>query len=87
MNKRKKLRKPKTSGQSESEETRLFTWIPLWGWVLIFLVPLLLSEYMFYVAGRTLSVILFPIVWTGFWFAMMERSDWWILKRGRDKEE
>lgn len=47
---------------------------PIWAWVLIFIVPVLLSEYMFYMAGRPASMVLFPIAWAGFWAAMWFRS-------------
>lgn len=70
--------------QSPTERPRKFTWIPLWGWILIFLVPLLISEYMFYMAGRTASMIVFPVAWIGFWIALMQRSGWPILKRRKD---
>jgi hypothetical protein len=38
--------------------------------------------------GRWPSMILFPIVWVGFWIAMMERSGWPILpgRGGRKKD-
>jgi hypothetical protein len=65
----------------------MFQWIPLWGWVLIFLLPLLMSEFMFWKVGKTFSMILFPIAWVGFWYAMMQRSGWPILKRRKSKEE
>lgn len=55
--------------------------IPLWGWVLIFILPLLLSEFMFYVAGRLFSLIAFPIAWVAFWWIIMYRSNWKIFKR------
>ena len=71
--------------QPQAERPRKFTWIPLWGWILIFLVPLLISEYMFYVAGRTASMIVFPVAWIGFWIALMQRSGWPILKRRKDQ--
>jgi hypothetical protein len=71
--------------KKQAEQTRSFGWIPLWGWVLIFLVPLALSEYMFYVAGRTASLVLFPLAWIGFWYVMMWRSGWSILKKN-DKD-
>jgi hypothetical protein len=64
-----------------------FDWIPRWGWVLIFLVPLLSSEFMFYMAGRKLSMILFPLAWVGFWVAMMWRSGWQILKKREENRE
>lgn len=70
--------------QPQAERPRKFTWIPLWGWLLIFLVPLLISEYMFYVAGRTASMIVFPVAWIGFWIALMQRSGWPIFKRRKD---
>ncbi len=70
-------------GQAQEEQPRKFGWIPLWGWVLIFLVPLIFSEYMFYVVDRVASMIIFPIVWIGFWLAMMQRSGWPILKKNK----
>ncbi|MCR4405697.1 MAG: hypothetical protein NUW24_02075 [Anaerolineae bacterium] len=73
-----------TVAQPQAERPRKFTWIPLWGWVLIFLVPLLISEYMFYVVGRTASMIIFPVAWIGFWIALMQRSGWPILKKRKD---
>jgi hypothetical protein len=45
------------------------------------LVPLVISEVMFYMVGRTVSMILFPLAWVGFWFIIMQRSGWPILKR------
>jgi len=53
---------------------------PLWFWILIFLLPLIASELMFYIAGRKISMILFPVVWIGFWVALLQRSGWAILK-------
>lgn len=47
---------------------------PIWGWALIFILPLLLSEYMFYMAGRPASMVLFPIAWAGFWGTIWFRS-------------
>jgi len=51
---------------------------------LIFLVPLVLSEYMFYRVGRTASMILFPIAWVAFWITLMQRNEWPIFKRGQE---
>ena len=94
MAKSKKRRKKQPSKQSQQakpstkdQEQRIsaFDRIPLWGWVLVFLVPLILSEFMFYQAGRTASMVIFPIAWIGFWAAMMNRSGWPILKKRKDK--
>ncbi len=63
---------------------------PLWVWALIFFLPLIASELMFYNVGRTLSMILFPLAWIGFWVAMMSRAGWPILeqfKKDRDDKE
>ena len=79
MTKSKKRRK-----KEQEEQASKFDWIPRWGWVLIFLVPLIFSEFMFYMAGRRGSMILFPIAWIGFWVAMMWRSGWSILKKRDD---
>ena len=69
----------------KQKQPRRFGWIPLWGWVLIFVVPLILSEYMFYVAGKRVSMILFPLAWIGFWVTMMQRSEWHILQKRKDR--
>lgn len=66
------------------DQARPFAWIPPWAWALIFLVPLLASEYMFYRVGRTASMILFPIAWVAFWITLMQRSGWSIFKRRQD---
>jgi hypothetical protein len=78
-----KGKKSKTSAAPE-DPIRRFSWIPLWGWALIFLVPLLLSEYMFYRVGRTASMILFPIAWVAFWASLMQRGGWSIFRKGKD---
>ncbi len=77
----KKKRSKKKSAPIQEEDKQRFQWIPLWGWILIFLVPLALSEYMFYVADRHASMAIFPVVWIGFWITMMERSGWSIIKK------
>ena len=69
--------KSKKQQKKEPKEEKQASWfdrIPRWGWVLIFLVPLVLSEFMFYTVGRRVSMILFPIAWIGFWGALMWRS-------------
>jgi hypothetical protein len=77
---------PRTQSQEEQEEQGShFEWIPLWGWILIFLVPFALSEYMFYVADRRYSMVLFAVAWIGFWVTIMHRSGWSIIK-GRSKK-
>lgn len=78
-----KGKKGKKSAAPEGQ-TRPFSWIPLWGWALIFVVPLALSEYMFYRVGRTASMILFPIAWLAFWITLMQRNGWPIFKRGQE---
>jgi hypothetical protein len=89
--KQRKKKQPSKQGQQttliakdQEEQPRKFEWIPLWGWVLIFLVPLVLSEFMFYQAGRLASMVIFPLAWIGFWAAMMHRSGWSILKKRED---
>lgn len=78
--------KPHHQDREDREEpSRKFDWLPLWGWALVFLIPLVVSEFMFYVAGREISMILFPIAWFGFWIALMQRSGWPILKREKDR--
>ena len=79
-----KSKKQQEKEQEEEKQTSRFDWIPRWGWVLIFLVPLVLSEFMFYTVGRRVSMILFPLAWIGFWGAIMWRSGWSILKERND---
>jgi hypothetical protein len=59
--------------------------IPLWGWIAIFVLPLVVSELMFYRVGRTLSMVLFPIAWVGFWVTVMQRRGWPILRKRQKK--
>jgi len=72
--------------QDQEDQPGKFDWIPLWGWILIFLVPLIISELMFYAASRRVSMILFPMAWIGFWVAIMHRSGWSILKKRNDED-
>ena len=90
--KQQKKKRPSTQSQqvtpgTKDQEVRIraFDRIPLWGWILIFLVPLIASELMFYRVGRWPSMIIFPLAWIGFWAAMMQRSGWPILKKRKDK--
>jgi hypothetical protein len=80
---------PSTSQEAapcaEEKRRRKFGWIPLWGWILIFVMPLVISEYMFYMVGRTANMILFPIAWIGFWIVIMSRSGWPIFKKRKEK--
>jgi len=46
----------------------------------VFLVPLLLSEIMFWHAGRLWEVIIFPIAWVGFFYFQMRRGGWNVFK-------
>ncbi len=69
----------------QQEEKRSFEWMPLWGWVLIFLLPLIASELMFWNVGKIPSMVLFPIAWVGFWYVTMERAGWPILKHRKEK--
>lgn len=73
------------SSTPEENRPRKFGWIPLWGWMLLFLVPLLVSEYMFFRVDRWFSMIAFPLAWFGFWYIMLRQSGWVIFKRRRDK--
>jgi hypothetical protein len=52
---------------------------------LIFVVPLVLSEFMFYRVGRWPSMIIFPVAWIGLWVTLMQRSGWPILKKRREE--
>ncbi len=78
---------PTYKAKKKENENERVSWIPLWGWILIFLIPLIASQYMFWRVGRIPSMIMFPIAWIGFWYAMLERSDWRILKNLRKQEE
>jgi hypothetical protein len=67
MARRRGRRQASKSKTEEQVETRAaFGWIPLWGWALIFLVPLILSELIFWNVGKIASMIIFPIAWIGF---------------------
>ncbi|MCD6105001.1 MAG: hypothetical protein J7J43_04375 [Thermosipho sp. (in: Bacteria)] len=44
--------------------------LPIWLKIILFLIPLIWSEYMFSVVGRWTSMILFPIAWFGFWISL-----------------
>lgn len=90
--KQQKKKQPSNQGQQATPGTKdqedrppKFEWIPLWGWILIFLLPLIASEYMFYRVGRWPSMILFPLAWIGFWATIMHQSGWPILKKRKDK--
>ncbi len=72
--------------QKEPAEEEYVSPFPLWVWGLIFILPLLFSEFMFYQVGRIFSMVAFPVAWVGFWWVMMERSDWAIFKQ-RDRNE
>ena len=76
-----------SKAEQQAEPSAAFQWIPLWGWAVIFLAPLLLSEFMFWNVGKIPSMIIFPIAWVGFWYAMMERSGWPILKNRKSEKE
>ncbi len=77
----------KSKIEEQAETSTAFQWVPLWGWALIFLVPLIISEFMFWNVGKIPSMIIFPIAWIGFWYAMMERSGWPILRNRKKSGE
>jgi len=54
---------------------------PLWWWIFAFLFPLVVSEVMFYMAGRGLSMVIFPIIWVGFWAAVAYRAGWFSREK------
>ena len=68
-----------------SPRMRRFDRVPRWVWILAFLVPVGLSEFMFHMVGKTPEMILFPVAWIGFWIALMQRSGWAILKRRKEE--
>jgi len=53
--------------------------------MLLFLVPLLVSEYMFFRVDRWFNMIAFPLAWFGFWYTVLRRSGWVIFQRRKDK--
>ena len=75
----------KSDFSGHQEEKRPLEWMPLWGWVLLFLLPLIASELMFWNVGKIPSMILFPVAWIGFWYVTMERAGWPMLKNRREK--
>jgi hypothetical protein len=94
MAKSKKRQTKKPSAHTQNPDTQpetqkdQYAWIPLWGWILIFLVPFALSEYMFYVAERRISMALFAVAWVGFWVTIMQRAGWpMIKKRGQRQND
>jgi len=46
----------------------------------VFLVPLILSELMFWRAGRLWEIIIFPIAWVGFFYFQMKRGGWNVFR-------
>ena len=65
--------------QPSPKDERYFNKIPLWGWFLIFILPLVFSEYMFYVVGKWFNMIVFPVAWVGFWLLVMYLGGWPIF--------
>lgn len=55
-------------------------------WILLFLLPLIASELMFYIAGRWLTMILFAVVWIAFWGVLLHRSGWAIFRKETPKK-
>ncbi|MCX6085881.1 MAG: hypothetical protein NTX94_05555 [Caldiserica bacterium] len=54
-----------------------------WIRLAVFLVPLILSEIMFWHAGSSRSLwemIVFPIAWVGFFYFQMKRGGWNVFK-------
>jgi len=47
--------------------------LPRWLLIVLFVAPLVWSEYMFYVVNRWLNMMLFPIAWVGFWISLYKR--------------
>lgn len=85
-NKQQRNTSLKPEAQQEPEKRKeKYAWMPFWGWVLLFLVPLIMSLFMFYMAGRWFSMILFPIAWVGFWVITILRSGSTIFKKREKK--
>ncbi len=76
----------KAPGKRVSEDADVSS-RPLWFWILVFLLPLIVSELMFYIAGRWGSMILFLVAWFGFWVAILHRSGWAIFKRRENSQK
>lgn len=51
-----------------------------WIRLAVFLVPLILSELMFWRAGRLWEIIIFPVAWVGFFYFQMKRGGWNVFK-------
>ena len=51
-----------------------------WVRLMVFLIPLIISELMFLRVGKVWEVIIFPIAWVGFFYFQMKRGGWNIFK-------
>jgi|GEM_PF-889194 len=51
-----------------------------WVRLAVFLVPLILSEIMFWKGGRPWNAVIFPIAWVAFFYFQMKRGGWNIFK-------
>ena len=62
------------SGLSQKKQPRY--WIRL----AVFLVPLILSEFMFLNVGKRLNAVIFPVVWVAFFYFQMKRGGWNVFR-------
>ena len=52
-----------------------------WQFALLFIIPFILAEMLFFFGGRPVSMVLFPFLWVGFWAALLWANDWSPLKK------
>ncbi|RIE11536.1 hypothetical protein [Candidatus Cryosericum hinesii] len=51
-----------------------------WVRLAVFLVPLILSEIMFWHVGRTWNLVIFPVAWVAYFYFQMKRGGWNVFK-------
>ncbi len=56
-----------------------------WQFALLFIIPFILAEVLFYFGGRPVSMMIFPFLWVGFWAALLWANDWVPLKKPKSK--
>lgn len=56
------------------------------GFALLFIIPFILAELLFYFGERQFSMMLFPFLWVGFWAALLWANDWVPLRKPKTKK-
>jgi len=51
-----------------------------WVRLAVFLVPLILSEIMFWHVGRRWNLVIFPVVWVAYFYFQMKRGGWNVFR-------